>query len=99
MSNVYVEPRPKGRPEGTHIDDYVVEDHADHALATFKTQGEAIDWAKKNGHGGDQRDFRRAVQKVLLDVRVAKGPHNLILVVRARVEGRDTLAASHRAVY
>jgi hypothetical protein len=50
MSNVYVEPRPKGRPEGTHIDDYVVEDHADHALATFKTQGEAIDWAKKNGH-------------------------------------------------
>jgi len=50
MAIVYVEARPKGRPEGNHIDDYVVEDHADHALATFKTQGEAIEWAKKNGH-------------------------------------------------
>jgi hypothetical protein len=50
MPNVYIEPQPKGRPEGSHIDDYVVEDHADHVLATFKTQHEAIDWAKKNGH-------------------------------------------------
>jgi hypothetical protein len=50
MANVYVEPRPKGRPEGSHIDDYVVEDYADHVLATFKTQREAIEWAKKNGH-------------------------------------------------
>ena len=30
MPNVYVEPRPKGRPEGSHIEDFVVEDHADH---------------------------------------------------------------------
>ena len=36
MANVYIEPRPKGRPEGSPIDNYVVEDHADHALATFK---------------------------------------------------------------
>jgi hypothetical protein len=50
MANVYIEARPKGRPEGSHIDDYVVEDHADHVLGTFKTQREAIDWAKKNGH-------------------------------------------------
>ena len=50
MTNVYVEARPKGRPEGTAITDYVVEDHADHALHTSKTQHEAIDWAKKNGH-------------------------------------------------
>ena len=50
MANVYIEPRPKGRPEGDPIDDYVVEDHADHVLATFKTQREAIEWAKKNGH-------------------------------------------------
>lgn len=50
MANVYIEPRPKGRQEGTAIDDYVVEDHADHVLAEFKTQAEAIDWAKKNGH-------------------------------------------------
>jgi hypothetical protein len=27
-----------------------VETHADHVLGTFKTQNEAIDWAKKNGH-------------------------------------------------
>jgi len=41
MANVYIESRPKGRPEGSPIDDYVVEDHADHALATFKTQRES----------------------------------------------------------
>ena len=46
MANVYIEARPKGRAEGAHIDDYVVEDHADHVLGTFKTQREAIDWAK-----------------------------------------------------
>jgi hypothetical protein len=50
MANVFVEPRPKGRPEGSHIDDYVVEDHADHVLESFKTQAAAIAWAKINGH-------------------------------------------------
>ena len=50
MANVYVEARPKGRPEGSHIDDYVVEDQADHALHTSKTQREAIEWAKKERH-------------------------------------------------
>ena len=50
MANVYVEPRPKGRSEGSPIEDYVVEDHADHVLATCKTQQEAIEWAKKQGH-------------------------------------------------
>jgi hypothetical protein len=40
MPNVYVEARPKGRPEGIPIEDFVVEDHADHALGTFKTQKE-----------------------------------------------------------
>jgi hypothetical protein len=49
MPNVYVEPRPKGRPEGDPIDDYVVEDHADHVLHTCRTQHEAIDWAKIRG--------------------------------------------------
>ena len=47
MANVYIEPRLRGRPEGSHVDDYVVEDHADHVLVTFKTQREAIDWARK----------------------------------------------------
>jgi hypothetical protein len=66
MPNVYVEPRPKGRPEGSADGDYVVEDHADHVLTnlkttssrimptmsspTFKIQHEAVEWAKKNGH-------------------------------------------------
>ena len=50
MATVYVEARPKGRPDGSPIEDYVVEDHADDVLATFKTQHEAIAWSKKNGH-------------------------------------------------
>ena len=50
MPNVYVEARPKGRSEGSPIEDFVVEDHADHVLGTFKTQTEAIEWARKNGH-------------------------------------------------
>ena len=50
MAVLFIEARPKGRPEGSAIEDYVVEDHADHVLAAFRTQREAIDWAKKNGH-------------------------------------------------
>ena len=50
MARVFVEARPKGRPEGSLIEDYVAEDHADHVLQTFKTQHEAIEWAKKTGH-------------------------------------------------
>jgi hypothetical protein len=50
MANVYVEARPKGRSEGDPIDDYVVEDHADHALATFKSQHEAIEWSRRHGN-------------------------------------------------
>jgi hypothetical protein len=50
MSNVFVEPRPKGRPEGSPIQHFVVEDHADHVLTTVKTQQEAIHWAKTNGY-------------------------------------------------
>jgi hypothetical protein len=50
MAKVYIEPRPKGRPEGNPIQDYVVEDGADNVLKTYNTQKEAIDWAKKAGH-------------------------------------------------
>ena len=50
MVRVFVEARPKGRPEGSPIEDYVVEDHADQVLQTFKTQHEAIEWAKKTAH-------------------------------------------------
>jgi hypothetical protein len=38
MPNVYVEARPKGRPENSPIEDYVVEDHADHVLAGSRTK-------------------------------------------------------------
>jgi hypothetical protein len=50
MANVYGQARPKDRLEANHIDDYVVEDHADYVLATLKTQREATDGAKENGH-------------------------------------------------
>jgi hypothetical protein len=50
MPNIYVEARPKGRPEGRAVEDYVVEDHADHVLHTSKTQKEAIHWAEAKGH-------------------------------------------------
>ncbi len=50
MTNVYIEPRPKGRPQGNRIDGFAVEDHADHVLAAFKTQHEAIAWARAQGH-------------------------------------------------
>jgi hypothetical protein len=50
MGNVYIEPRPKGREEGEPIEDYAVEDHANGVLSTFRTQAEAITWAKAQGH-------------------------------------------------
>ena len=50
MPNVYIEARPKGRPEGSPITDYVVEDGADRVLNTHSTQAAAIQWAKAQGH-------------------------------------------------
>jgi hypothetical protein len=50
MANVYVEARPKGRPAGSPVQDYVVEDHANNVLGSFRTQEEAIEWAKSRGH-------------------------------------------------
>jgi hypothetical protein len=67
MAKVYVEARPKGRPEGTPIEDYVVEDHADHVLHTSKTQGEAIEWAKKNGHTPHVARVRHLNDKKIAD--------------------------------
>lgn len=49
MANVYIEARPKGRPDRP-IEEYVVEDHADHVLKTFKDQSDAIAWARQEGH-------------------------------------------------
>ena len=50
MAIVFVEARPKGKPEHSPIEDYIVEDHADHPLATFPTQAAAVKWAKEHGH-------------------------------------------------
>ena len=65
MATVYIEARPKGR-EGTPIDDYVVEDHADNVLRTLKTQLEAIAWAKSNGHSLRRLRFSGQVDKLRL---------------------------------
>ena len=67
MGNVYIEPRPKGRAEGTPIEGYVVEDHKDHVLKTFKTQKEAIDWVKKEGHHPLVARVRHENNKTKLD--------------------------------
>lgn len=52
MANVFVEPEPKGRPEGTAITHYVLE-YAHGARVTntnYRTQAEAISAAKELGH-------------------------------------------------
>jgi hypothetical protein len=47
MANVFVEARPKGWPEESAVEDYVVEDHADHVLHTVKTQIDAITFCEE----------------------------------------------------
>ena len=52
MSNVFVEPEPKGRPEGSAITHYVLE-YAHGARVTngsYATQADAVHAAKKLGH-------------------------------------------------
>ena len=52
MANVFVEPEPKGRPEGSPITHYVLEyAHGERVTNTdYKTQAEAISAAKSLGH-------------------------------------------------
>lgn len=52
MSNVYVEPRPKGRSEGDPITHYILEyRHGARVTDTdYKTQAEAIAAAKQHKH-------------------------------------------------
>lgn len=63
MSIVFVEPRPKGRPDGSPVEDYAVEDHADHLLQTFETRHRAIDWSKRHGHRPHVARIRRLNDK------------------------------------
>lgn len=52
MSNVFVEPEPKGRPEGSPITHYVLEyAHGVRVTNTdYSTQAAAVEAAKKLGH-------------------------------------------------
>jgi hypothetical protein len=51
MPLVFVEPRPKGHPEGTPIADYVIEfTGGDQLGGPFRTQAEAAEYAKAKGH-------------------------------------------------
>jgi hypothetical protein len=52
MANVYVEPQPKGRPEGSPITHYILEySHGARVTNTdYRTQAEAVSDAKKLGH-------------------------------------------------
>ena len=51
MPNVFVEPRPKGRPEGSPIEDYVLELAGGEQLGPpFRTQTQAAEYARRLGH-------------------------------------------------
>lgn len=52
MANVYVEPEPKGRPEGSAITHYVLEYSHEERVAdvNYPTQAEAVSAAKTLGH-------------------------------------------------
>jgi hypothetical protein len=67
MTTVFIEARPKGRPEGSEIEDYVVEEQGDRVLNTFKTQGEAIIWAKSKGHSPHVARVRHLNDKKIPD--------------------------------
>lgn len=63
LSSVYIEARPKGRPEFDPITDFVVEDDADRVLGAFDTQMEAILWAKEAGHDAFVTHYRHLNDK------------------------------------
>jgi uncharacterized protein (DUF4415 family) len=67
MTTVYIEARPKGRQEGSAIEDYVVEEQGDRVLKTFKTQAEAIAWAKSEGHSPHVARVRHLNDKKIPD--------------------------------
>lgn len=47
---VFIEAQPKGKPEGSPIKGYVIEDPEDNLLRESMTQQQAILWAKDNKH-------------------------------------------------
>ena len=67
MTVVYIEPRPKGRSEGSPITDYVVEDEGDRVLHTTSTQDAAIAWANSHGHSAHVARVRHLNDKKIPD--------------------------------
>jgi hypothetical protein len=67
MEKVFIEARPKGRREGSPIEDYVAEEEGDRVLKTFKTQEEAIPWAKREGHSASVARVRHLNDKKIPD--------------------------------
>ena len=74
MATVFIEAGPKGRPEGSAIEDDVVEEQGDRVLKTFKTQGRGDNLGEERGppphvarvrHLNDKKipDHRRPVQR------------------------------------
>ena len=94
MANVYIETRPKGRHEEGPIEDYVVEDHSNHVLATFKTQREAIDWAiKMVTRPGSSGSTSHLIRPCRLDGRQAELFHQSFHVnINPRSQLRDRTA-------
>ena len=67
MTAVFIEARPKGRREGTAIVDYVVEEQGDRVLKAFKTQAEALTWAKSEGRSPHVARVRHLNDKKIPD--------------------------------
>jgi hypothetical protein len=67
VAKVYIEARPKGRPEGSPIEDFVVEEQGDRVLKTFKRQEDAIAWAKSQGHSPHVARVRHLNDKKIPD--------------------------------
>ena len=67
MTTVFIEARPKGRPEGSPIEDFVVEEQGDRVLKTFKNQEEAIAWAQSEGHSAHVARVRHLNDKKIPD--------------------------------
>lgn len=49
-ARAYIEALPRGSSERSPIEGFVAEDHVNRVLGTFKTQQQAIDWAKSRGY-------------------------------------------------
>jgi hypothetical protein len=50
MPVVFIEPVPRGRPQGEAVAAYAVETRDGEVLKTLDTRQAAIDWAKAAGH-------------------------------------------------